>query len=72
LSHEALFNFRVHLVEPLFRTLGPIAIRLDLSLELGHAVLGRAQLVREFLRHLQRVSAVFLSHAGRFVQQTKD
>jgi hypothetical protein len=72
LSQEALFNFCVHLVEPLFRTLGSIAIRLCFSLQLGNAVLGRAQLVRELLRHLERVSAILLRHPSRLVQQTKD
>jgi hypothetical protein len=42
LSQETIFNFRVHLVEPLLCTLGSTPIRLGFSLTLSNAVFSRA------------------------------
>jgi hypothetical protein len=46
-------------MEPLLRSLGPLLIGGDLCLQLRDPIFGRTQLIRELLRHVYSMSAVF-------------
>jgi hypothetical protein len=66
------FDLSVNAIEPLLRTLGAVAVRLDIRLQLRNPIFGRAQLMRHPLCRLQRVSAIFLGYVSGFVEQLQD
>ena len=59
-------------MEPLLRSLGSLLIGRDLCLQLRDPIFGRTQLIRELLRHVYTMSAVFLCNISSFVQKLKD
>src|SRR5262245_16095025 len=59
-------------MEPLLGPVSPFLISSDLRLQLRNPIFGCAQLMRELLRRLQRVPAVFFCNASRFVEQLQD
>jgi hypothetical protein len=66
------FNLSMNAIEPLLRALGAVAVRLDVHFQLGNAILGCTQLMREPLCSLQRMSAIFLGNISGFVEQLQD
>ena len=69
LPQKSIFDLRM---EPLLRSLGSLLIGRDLCLQLRDPIFGRTQLIRELLRHVYTMSAVFLGNISSFVQKLKD
>ena len=65
LLKKSIFNLSVDPMEPSLSPLGSFLISGDLRFQLRNPIFGRAQLMREALRRLQRVSAVFFRNTGR-------
>jgi hypothetical protein len=72
LLKKSIFNLRVNTVEPLLGPLRSLLISSDLCFQLSNPIFSRAQLIRKFLRHTKRVSAVFVGDAGRSLHQLQD
>jgi hypothetical protein len=66
------FNLSMNAIEPLLRALGAAAVRLNVRFQLGNAILGCTQLMREPLCSLQRMSAIFLGNISGFVELLQD
>jgi hypothetical protein len=72
LSEKSIFNLRVDTVQPLLSPLGSFLIGGDFGFQLRDPIFGSTQLMREPLRCLQGVSAVFFCSASRSVEQLQD
>jgi hypothetical protein len=72
LLKKSIFNLSVDAMEPLLGSLGSFLISSDLRFQPRDPIFGRVQLMRELLRHLQRLSAVFFRNAGRSVEHLQD
>jgi hypothetical protein len=72
LLKKSIFNLSVDAMEPSLSPLGSFLISSDLRFQLRNPIFGRAQLMREALRRLQRVSAVFFRNTGRSVEHLQD
>jgi len=72
LAEEAALNFRIDLVQPLLGALGLLPICFNLGLKLCDTILGGAELVRQLLRRIDRMSAVLLGNISSFAQKLED
>jgi hypothetical protein len=69
LLEKSVLNLTVHAMQPLLSPLASLAISFRLGLQFLYPIFCRAKLVREFLRHVERLSTVGLSGTGCSMQQ---
>ena len=72
LPEKSIFNLLANAVQPLFSAFGSFLISIDLRFQLRNPIFRRAQLMRELLRRLHDVSAVFFRNTSRSVEQLQD
>jgi hypothetical protein len=72
LPQKAIFNLRVHAMQPLLGALGSFLIGRDFRFQLRYPIFSRAKLTRKLLRRLQRLSAAFFGNTGRPVQHLQN
>jgi hypothetical protein len=59
-------------MEPLLSSLGSFLIGGDLCLQLRYPIVGGTQLIRKLLRHVDRVSVIFIGNISCFVQKLEE
>jgi hypothetical protein len=72
LPQKSIFDLGINAMEPLLGPISSFLISSEFFFQVRDPIFGGAQLMRKLLRHIQRVSAVFLGDTSRLFDQLQN